>query len=315
MKPALFRRFDHDEHGFARPATGARAKAEDAHKPRCGCCEIHRTRCPSRHAGHVEWAIQRGADAGATVVVRNVGAVARPFAFSATPLLGLDPGAASLSVQPATALLQPGQSTPVQVALQNSAMLRACQTYRAEILIRGAWERSVTVVCHVEPDPFASLILTMGESVVHKALHALACKRPIDWRIDRGVVPDAIITLQNAGRSGQTFRFEAAPIVGPGVASASLVLSPTSIHLGSGATGAVNVKLQNSGDLRPGQTYHSRLAIQGAREHRVPLCCFVKKDAYAYCEVEEGEAPTRKRAHHWYDHFQCTEDCLPVANA
>lgn len=304
-------------------ARRCRCKALSAHEPahpergHCSailrharaCCEIPETCCPPRRAGNIGWSIQRGAAATASIRVRNVGAAAREFHFSATPLSGLDGGLASLEVQPNSILLQPSESTLVQLTLKGSLSLRASQTYHAEVLLRGAWEQCFAVSLRVLRDPFDSTSVEQGGSLKDKIVRRLFGEGRICWTIDRGVQAEGAVTVHNMGGSAQIFTFEPSPWVGAGASGASVAISPLSLSLGAGQSGVVRLTLENSVSFQPRQAYHSTLLIHGYHEHPLALHCDVKADASDHGELEQGEIPTRVRAHHWYDHFQCTEPC------
>jgi hypothetical protein len=287
-----------------------RAK-KPAHACGCGCCVVPETACPPRCVGKVVWKIHRGAAPEASVRVHNAGDVARTFAFSATSLSGVDPGSASLSVTPASAVLEPGQRITVRVRLENSSALRACQRYRAEVLVRGSFEQCIEVFVDVESDAFDKASLEQSGSLKDKTFHPRTCKDKIAWKIERGVVPEGAIAVHNTGRAVQTFHFETTPLVGPTPGGARVVVAPDSLQLGAGQGGVVRVKLQGSADLSPGQTYVADVLVRGYYEQCVETRALVEPDPTGHVEVEQGEAPTRLRAHRWQDHFQCTERCQP----
>jgi hypothetical protein len=274
-----------------------------------GCCTVPETCCPPRCAGKLDWKIHRGAVPEATVEVRNVGLVARTFQLSATPLAGVGAGAARLSVTPASARLEPGQSIIANVKLEDSVLLRSCQAYRAEVLIRGSWEQCVEVFVDVTADPFDKVGIAQSGSLGDKAFHPHTCKEAIDWKIERHVVPEAAISVHNAGRAVQSFQFEPQALVGLAAGAARLVVWPDSLQLGAGQSGVARVKLQGSVDLSPGQSYHGTVRVLGYYEQNIETRTRVEPDPTGHVEVEQGEAPTRIRAHHWYDHFQCTDAC------
>jgi hypothetical protein len=293
-------------------AQGRHGHKDDFTKHRhacCGGCEVPETCCPPRCVGEIRWKIQRGAVPEASVLVRNVGSAARTFAFSATPLGGVDPGSARLTLTPASAPLLPGESTLVRVRLEDSLALRACQDYSAELLVRGAWEQCVKVHVHVAADPFDKVAVEQGDSLKHRALHPHTYKAAITWKLDRGAVPEGAITVHNTGAQVQSFSFEANPLIGPAAPGARVVVLPDSIQLSPGQSGVARLRLQASAALAPGQTYQSEILVHGFYEQAVGVKADVEPDASAYTEVEQGDAPTHRRAHHWYDHFQCTESC------
>jgi hypothetical protein len=277
------------------------------------CCEIPETVCPPRCVGELSWTIQRGAFAKGTVLVRNVGKVAREFGFSATPLAGFEQGTATLKVQPALAHLEPGETQVVHVELLGSASMRACQDYRAELLIKGAWEQCVCVRLHVQRDAFDQVSTHQSDSLATKALHAEHLKATIDWKLQRGVTPEAAITIHNTGASMCTLTFEASPLVGVAAPGAALSLLPDSMQLPAGHTGVLRLRLLHSEALAPGHGYQGSVSIHGFYRQRVDVHAFVQPDAFDHAEIEQGEPPTRLRAHHWHDHFQCTERCAVLS--
>lgn len=61
-------------------------------------------------------------------------------------------------------------------------------------------------------------------------------------------------------------------------------------------------EFHNSPRIRASQPRCGCHCTCGQRE-----CCCRQK--CCTCEVVLGDPPVRIRAHHWYDHFQCTERC------
>lgn len=271
-------------------------------------CSIPTTECPPRCVGKIHWTFGRGATPRASIVVRNTGKVSRDFSFSATPLAGSAVGAAHLIVEPPTALLHVGESKVVHVRLADSAALQPCQEYHAEFLFTGAWERCVKLEMSVRRD--AVEVCRLEQRPDQKLLHLERTKASIDWKIDRGVVPEAQVALRNAGNAAQNFRIEATPWLGPDGAAASLAISTHTIDLGPAESTMIDLRMLNTQALRPGQEYQCELVVRGFHEQRLAVRCMVHQDPNGYVEVSQGELPTRIRAHHWYDHFQCTEPCV-----
>lgn len=288
----------------------AAVAAENVHEAKC-CdeCDVDETECPPRLVGHVDWKISRGATGYATLEVRNVGTATRTFEFAATALAGPEPGAAALSVTPATANLKPGERAVVQVKLDGSNALQPCQSYFAEVLITGAWEQAVKVTVEVGADPFASVNLEHGDSIKDRIFELGQSKASIAWTIQRGVQPKAAITVHNTGSAAQTIELETGVLVGLDSGSASLSIAPFSLALSPGQTGTATLQLANTGALVAGQDYRSEVILRGDHEQRIAVKAHVAQDASAHLKVEQGDAPTRKRAHRWTDHFQCTNGC------
>jgi hypothetical protein len=306
-------KFGHAKHHHAEHAKGCHCHQCHHHPHRqAGCCTIPETHCPSRIAGEVEWSIERGATPEAVVVVRNAAAVPRAFTFIATPLAGLGSGTASLAVTPSNATLQPGESVVVHVKLQNSSTLTPCQDYRAELRVKGAWEQAIKVLCRVAADPFDSCIVEQGDSLKDRVLHPETYKAGIAWQFGRGVAPEAAFTVFNTGKANRVFSFVPTPLAGAESTPAILVVTPDSAMLSPGQSTAARMQLQHSEALNPGQHYKAALVIRGFYDQRVHVHCHVERDSSGHVEIQQADAPTRIRAHHWYDHFQCTVDCVPA---
>ena len=62
-----------------------------------------------------------------------------------------------------------------------------------------------------------------------------------------------------------------------------------------------------------GGTYKSKIVISGAYEQYVTVSLNVKPRQDCCCDVKQGDIPTRIKAHHWYHHFQCEEQCFEPA--
>jgi hypothetical protein len=278
-------------------------------KSDCGC-HVDETSCPPRVAGEIFWKFARGALPEASIVVRNVSKVARTFQFSATPLAGVSPGDAALSVLPASATLSAGECVVVRVELKQTPELAPAQDYRAEILIRGAWEQAVSVLCHVTRDMYVEQQVEQSDHLGDRLLHPKLSKAAIAWHVQRGVDAEAVIEVQNKG-AGQPFDFEATPLVGPGTATVQVAVDPDVSQIPEGGRSLVRLKLTDTTQLKASQTYHCEIVVRGHYEQRLPLTCHVEADPSAYVRVEQGDAPTRLRAHRYTDHFQCTDNCGP----
>lgn len=69
-------------------------------------------------------------------------------------------------------------------------------------------------------------------------------------------------------------------------------------------------------DQLAGGRYLSRIKLVGAYEQIILVHLTVKPRHACCCHVEQGDIPKRIKAHHWYHHFQCLEDCFePAAGA
>lgn len=59
-----------------------------------------------------------------------------------------------------------------------------------------------------------------------------------------------------------------------------------------------------------GSKYRTVIKVQGAYEQSIQLCLTVRPRQACSCHVEQGDIPKRVKAHHWYHHFQCVDDCF-----
>ena len=288
-------------------ARGCRKGCEEApqHAP---CCDIPETRCPPRCVGAIAWKFGRGAVPEASIVVRNVGKSSRMFSFVATDLAGLSVGTAKVAVSPAAKALAPGEQVVVHVTLTDSKALAPLQTYRAEVLIRGAFEQCVTVTVEVGRDAYDECVVAQGSSLKDRARH-LQQKPTLTFRLQRGMTPEASVRVDNHGKSTQVFTITPSSLVGATQEGASLAVTPDALQLAAGQRGVVRLQLRGSLGLTAGQKVRGELTIQGFLADRVDVHAEVAADASDYVEVAQGEPPTFVRAHHWYHHFQCTEPC------
>jgi hypothetical protein len=283
--------------------------ARDKHDP----CDIPETGCPPRRVGCIEWKFARGATPTASVLVRNVGTESRAFEFRATPLAGSSVGSAAVSVTPASATLEPGGSAVVALRLEHSADLVPGQKYRAELQLTGAWQQCVAIESQVLADVSVSADLEPSGGVVAWAGKGAADERlappAIVWEIERGVTPLAHLSLANESKERRVFQLSITPLVGVNAEAAELALSATRIELEPRGHAVLRVQLKDTLALGPSQRYHAALLVDGGKAPRIPITCTIKPDPAAYVEVSQGDLPMRLRAHHWYDHFQCSLPC------
>jgi hypothetical protein len=247
---------------------------------------------------------------------RNVGSESRVFDFQATPLSGSSVGTARVTVAPASASLLPGASIVVTLRLENGADLVPTQKYLAEFQFTGSWQQCVAIECHVLPDVSVSGELEPSGTAVSCADKTFSDKgKPklaIVWQIERGVTPLAHIGFSNPDQGPLEVGFSTTPLVGVDAEAATLTLSATRVVVEPRGHAVLRLRLQNTAALSPGQDYHAALLIDGLSKERVPITCTIKQDPTAHAQVSQGDFPTRIRAHHWYDHFQCTVPCAPL---
>ena len=178
------------------------------------------------------------------------------------------------------------------------------------MLVEGAFEQCVKLSYHVRPDPFDSAIAQHGDSVTERLLHGAVSKPSIDWRIQRGVAPQAALTIHNKGAEAQRFELTISPLIGVDGAEATIRLEPQALLIDPGESKTARLELDDSLALSPGR-YSTSLRATGLTAPEIRLRCEACPDPSAQFELEQGEPPTRVRAHHWYDHFQCTDSCTP----
>ena len=139
------------------------------------------------------------------------------------------------------------------------------------------------------------------------------CVCEVTWEASPGETPGLTVRVTNSSKTTRTFKLHAIPFAGPGGSPGTMSLSPSSLTLQAGDTGIVNAKFTVPNV--PEGDYNAEIVVHGAYEQcvRVRLRVQCKKtcgDEHCTCDVVQGDPPVRIRAHHWYDHFQCTEPCV-----
>ena len=138
------------------------------------------------------------------------------------------------------------------------------------------------------------------------------CVCEISWEAARGEKLRCTIRLVNSSASTRTFAVEATSFTGG--AEGAVSVSPSSLLLAGGTSGLVEAAFAVPEEMPPGD-YEAEIVVRGAYEQCVRVLLHVtKKDCgpdlpACRCEITQGDPPVRIRAHHWYDHFQCTEPC------
>lgn len=137
------------------------------------------------------------------------------------------------------------------------------------------------------------------------------CVCQINWEATRGEHLRATIHVTNTGNQARSFAFLADPFHGPsGDTGVVPSLNPSTATLKPNESVVVNAGLDVGEQFQPDGTYSTEVKIQGLYEQCVRLQLDVQAERVPHCEVRQGEIPTRIRAHHWYDHFQCEEPCF-----
>ena len=107
------------------------------------CCEIPESQCPPRCVCQIKWEGRPGEHLKSTIRVTNTSNKPRNFRFTATTFRGPGSPQAPVTLSPASANLQPAQSTLIKVTFTPNQAFQAGQDYHAEVLIKGAYEQCV----------------------------------------------------------------------------------------------------------------------------------------------------------------------------
>lgn len=139
------------------------------------------------------------------------------------------------------------------------------------------------------------------------------CVCEVTWEASAGETPGLTVRVTNSSKSTRTFQLHATPFAGPGGSPGTMSVAPSSLTLQAGDAGIVSAKF--TVPTVPEGDYHAEIVVRGAYEQcvRVRLrvqCNKICGDEHCTCDVVQGDPPVRIRAHHWYDHFQCTEPCF-----
>ena len=139
------------------------------------------------------------------------------------------------------------------------------------------------------------------------------CVCDIEWHACRGQQLKATIQVRNTARVARPFTFTATPFQGPGNPNMAVDLAPPNTVLQPNQTVVVNVTFTVTPEFQAGQYYYGEVVITGAYAQCVRLLMHVRPEETPHCVVDQGEIPTRIRAHRWYHHFQCEEPCAEPA--
>lgn len=132
------------------------------------------------------------------------------------------------------------------------------------------------------------------------------------WEARAGETPALTVRVRNASKVARTFSLSVTPFTGASGSLGTIALAPTSLSLKPGQSGVVDAKFTvpqgTAGD------YQAEIMVHGVYEQCVEVSLRISEkktcgDERCTCEVVQGDLPVRIRAHHWYDHFQCTESC------
>lgn len=145
------------------------------------------------------------------------------------------------------------------------------------------------------------------------------CVCEITWEAARGEKLRCSIRVVNSSMKARTFHLSATAFSGPSSAgNATVALAPQTLQLAGGSSGVVEAGFAVPDEMEPGD-YEAEIIVRGAYEQCVRVLLRLAKKpgcrpdmAHCRCEITQGDPPVRIRAHHWYDHFQCTEPCVPA---
>lgn len=138
------------------------------------------------------------------------------------------------------------------------------------------------------------------------------CVCDISWTATNGEKIQSTIQVTNTGSQKRNFTFAATPFYGPGNPTAKIQVSPNQASLSPGQSATVTLNHTVTPQFIAGSQYKAEILITGAYEQCVRITLDVEPEQRGHCEVHQGDPPTRIRAHHWYDHFQCEKPCFPT---
>lgn len=140
--------------------------------PSTDTCAVPETCCPPRCVCDLTWQGTLRDQLQGTITVTNTGKTARTFQFAATTLKsGGDDSGVSPKLQPASAILKPGESVLVAVGISLSQGFETGRTYTGEITIRGVYEQCVRVSVDVQPQARPHCDVQQGEMPMRVRAH------------------------------------------------------------------------------------------------------------------------------------------------
>jgi hypothetical protein len=133
------------------------------------------------------------------------------------------------------------------------------------------------------------------------------------WQANPREATGMSVRVTNSSATARTYVLHATPFVGPDGSPGLINLEPATLNLAPGQVGVVAATFTVP-DIPEG-TFEAEIVIRGAYEQAVCVTLVVKCEKTSgagrkVCDVVQGDPPVRIRAHHWYDHFQCTEPCF-----
>ncbi len=137
------------------------------------------------------------------------------------------------------------------------------------------------------------------------------CVCDLTWVVTPGGRVEGSLRVTNTGQTGRAFAFRATNLVAAGHdPDITPSLQPDQATLAPGESVLVQVSAAGTDRLQVGRQYTAEIRVAGLYEQCVRVTIDVEAEARPHCDVEQGEMPTRIRAHRWSDHFQCEEPCF-----
>jgi hypothetical protein len=139
------------------------------------------------------------------------------------------------------------------------------------------------------------------------------CVCEVRWQANPREATGMSVRVTNSSATARTYVLHATPFVGPDGSPGLISLEPATLALAPGQVGLVKATFTVP-DIPEG-TFDAEIVVRGAYEQAVCVTLVVKCEKTVghrdeICDVVQGDPPVRIRAHHWYDHFQCTEPCF-----
>jgi hypothetical protein len=139
------------------------------------------------------------------------------------------------------------------------------------------------------------------------------CACEVEWNAVPGETLLLAIRVTNSWSGSLPFQMIPTPFTGISGSPGTIAVSPSSFSSLPGQSQFVNATFTVP-QVPEGQ-YNAEIVVRGLYDQYVCVTLNVqcKKtcgDSCGCCEVIQGAPPQRIRAHQWYHHFQCTEDCV-----
>jgi hypothetical protein len=137
------------------------------------------------------------------------------------------------------------------------------------------------------------------------------CVCDLNWVTTPGVRIEGSLRVTNTGKTTRAFSFRATNLISAGHdPDITPSVQPEQATLAPGESVLVQVAASGTERLQVGREYTAEIRVAGLYEQCVRVSIAVESESRPHCDVEQGEMPTRIRAHRWSDHFQCEEPCF-----